>query len=362
MKYKIGDKIKFLNDTGGGVIHRLISPTMVSVTIEDGFIIPVMINEIIPAESSDPEAAVFNRDFSALTTNSVEKTEQDDAMERMSELQKFSSLNTKVNGVYLAYIPQDQVWLLKDSIDLYLVNYTSFEIVYSLVMQREHQLQGIDYGSVEPFSKIHIQTVEREDLDQWLHGFVQVLFFKEEDTSVRMPLHSPFTVQQSRFSKKESYTSTNFIAEKGLFVCLGQAVSDMQSREWEKDTKILQEIQSQSARIVEDEKPIDKYKTDPFTATVDLHLENMVDKPEKIEPAKRLELQRQLFLQCLESAIDEKLQKLIVIHGVGNGVLKHEIQTILKQYDNLHYFDASMQKYGCGATEILIKSTRKEDS
>ena len=72
-----------------------------------------------------------------------------------------------------------------------------------------------------------------------------------------------------------------------------------------------------------------------------------------------IDTQRNLFISCLEGAIEEKLQKIIFIHGVGNGTLKREITTILGQYPNIHYFDASMQKYGCGATEVLIKNNDK---
>jgi hypothetical protein len=141
-------------------------------------------------------------------------------MNRLTSLQKFSSLNSKPNGVYLAYIPQDQVWLLKDELDLFIVNYTSFEIVYSLILEEDGKFEGIDYGSVEPFAKIHIQTIHRDDLTKWLNGFVQVLFFKDKDFAVRMPLHTAFNIKPARFLDKESYISTNFMEEKGVLYYL----------------------------------------------------------------------------------------------------------------------------------------------
>ncbi|MDR0605300.1 MAG: DUF2027 domain-containing protein [Bacteroidales bacterium] len=358
MKFKVGDKVKFLNDVGGGIIKKIISPTMVSVSIEDGFDVPVMMNEILLAESSDVQGAVFNQTFSLSNTIPETSIQEDEFMDRITALQKFSSLNPKPHGIYLAYIPQDQVWLMKDDIDIFIVNYTSFEILYSLIIENENTFKGIDYGSVPPFSKVHIQTVSRDELETWLNGFVQVLFFKEDNPMIKMPLHAPFKVKLIRFLKKDAYLATNFMAEKGVLIYLGQSVSALgtQQIEWKKEEGILQNSPTQSTQIITHEKFIDKYKIDRNTAEVDLHIETILDDHDKLDNTQILLLQRRLFIQCMESAIEGKLQKVIFIHGVGSGTLKKEIITVLQQYPNVHYFDASMQKYGRGAIEVLIKS------
>ena len=356
MKYKVGDKVKFLNDVGGGVITKIISPTMVNVAVEDGFDMPVLTNELLLAESSEPKESVFNQDFS----NAVPETSTvvEEPMNKQTRLQKFSSLNSKPTGIYLAYVPQDQIWLLKDDLDLFIVNYTPFEIVYNLILEEQGTFKGIDYGSVEPFSKVHIKTISRDYLMRWLKGIVQVLFFKGSDTVVRMPLHTAFNIKPARFLEKDTYCSTNFMEEKGILCYLGQSASakEFQQISWEKDKEKIQSLKSQSAVVLVYEKFIDKYRLDDYTAEVDLHSKKIIEDESEMTGSQILEVQRRLFVQCLESAIEEKLQKVIFIHGVGNGVLKNEIITILKEYPNTHYFDASMQKYGCGATEVWIKN------
>ena len=362
MKFKIGDKVKFLNDVGGGVVSKIISPTMVNVMVEDGFDIPFLINELVLAESSDPKESVFNQDFSPANIDNKHIEIENEIPDRISKLQKFSSLNNKPLGIYLAYVPQDQVWLLKDDIDIFLVNHTSFDVLYTLVCNKEENtLIGIDYGSVDPSSKIHIVTISREELKQWLEGFVQVLFFKEDNQKIMMPLHAPFKVKPVRFTKKDAYTASNFMEEKGILSYLGHPVSIGESmiNVSEKDIEGRQKQYIQMPQ--KEEKFIDRYKINKDTAEVDLHIENIVDDHSKLSNTQILDKQTGLFIQCLESAIEEKLQKIIFIHGVGNGVLKNELHSILKQYPNLHYFDASMQKYGCGATEIFIKHSISSD-
>ena len=357
MKYKVGDKVKFLNDVGGGIVQKIISPTMVNVTNEDGFDLPVLISEIIFAESNESAEKVFNQDFES-ADNQGQIADETEENNRSIALQRFSSLHKNAFGMYLGYVPQDQVWLLKDAVDLYIINYTDFEVVYNLAMEEEDgTFSGIDYGLVSPFSKVHIATIERNELGKWLKGYAQTLFFKEIDTQIRLPLHAPFHVKLSRFLEKESYTTANFLAEKGVFVYLGKSFQPNSSEQerLKKDSQSLEESQVKVAQIVGEEAFITPYKTDRFTAEVDLHIESIVDDHSKLEKGKIVEIQKNLFIRCLESAVKEKLQKVIFIHGVGNGILKNEITQILKQYPDIHYFDASMQKYGCGATEVWIK-------
>ena len=44
----------------------------------------------------------------------------------------------------------------------------------------------------------------------------------------------------------------------------------------------------------------------------------------------------------------------VFIHGVGEGVLKLELEYLFSRYDNVKFYDADYQKYGLGATEVYI--------
>ena len=56
----VGDKVKFLNASGGGVVAKLIDSRTVSVLIEDGFEIPTLISELIRIVPDVPAARFFN--------------------------------------------------------------------------------------------------------------------------------------------------------------------------------------------------------------------------------------------------------------------------------------------------------------
>jgi hypothetical protein len=355
MKFRIGDKVKFLNEVGGGEITKIMNPATVYVSTEDGFEIPVMITEIILHPSENHSDAMPQAASPAIASTDARMF---DEMDRITRLQKFTSLNNLAQGIYLAYIPQDQVWLLKDNIELYLVNFTAFDIAFSLqTASQDNRYQSVEQALLPAFSKRHIASIEREDLENWLAGFVQVLFFKRTDTQAYLPLHSPFKVKVVRFLQKDAFLSNNFLPQKSLVVALGMpvAIEDKEKTLLSKDDLKMEKKQVQCAKVIERESFIKQYAIDRDTAEIDLHIESIVEDISSLNKSQMLEMQLNLFSKCIESALSEGLQKVIFIHGVGNGTLKAEIHKRLKEYPNIHYFDASIQKYGCGATEILIK-------
>jgi dsDNA-specific endonuclease/ATPase MutS2 len=45
---------------------------------------------------------------------------------------------------------------------------------------------------------------------------------------------------------------------------------------------------------------------------------------------------------------------MVFIHGVGEGVLRQELETLLGRYSNVQFYDADYKSYGIGATEVRI--------
>jgi dsDNA-specific endonuclease/ATPase MutS2 len=45
----------------------------------------------------------------------------------------------------------------------------------------------------------------------------------------------------------------------------------------------------------------------------------------------------------------------ILIHGVGEGILKEEVRTFLSKQEGVEYFDADFREYGKGATTAEIR-------
>ena len=67
-----------------------------------------------------------------------------------------------------------------------------------------------------------------------------------------------------------------------------------------------------------------------------------------------LNLQLDTAKRQLEFAMIKRIQKVVFIHGVGEGVLKEELKYLFNRYENIKHYDAEYQKYGLGATEVYI--------
>lgn len=87
---------------------------------------------------------------------------------------------------------------------------------------------------------------------------------------------------------------------------------------------------------------------------VDLHIQQLTNSTRGMSNYEMLNLQLDTAKRQLEFAIRKRIQKVVFIHGVGEGVLKEELYYLFRRYDNVKYYDAEYQKYGLGATEVYI--------
>lgn len=115
--------------------------------------------------------------------------------------------------------------------------------------------------------------------------------------------------------------------------------------------EILKEKQSQKRPKSTRVKP--KERSAP-PMEVDLHIEKLVNSYRGMSNYEILNLQIETAKRQIEFAARKRIQKIVFIHGVGEGVLKAELDFLLGRYDNLKFYDADYQKYGVGATEVYF--------
>ena len=104
---------------------------------------------------------------------------------------------------------------------------------------------------------------------------------------------------------------------------------------------------------------LDKYKkSNKFkyenTIEVDLHLEELVEFPTRLEDWQKLYTQINHAKKCIKAAQNEKIKRIIFIHGKGTGVLKTELRNLLSNTYQLNYANADYREYDTGATEVFL--------
>lgn len=368
MKFKIGDKVKFLNEPGGGVVSKIISSSMVNIAIEDGFEIPTMISDILKVGESGYSGNMFNEEFnvelpSARTPGKKEKSvyvageEEEEEDNRHSPLQLHRSKESHEKGVYFVFFPHDQQWLLTGLLDVFLINYSNQDVLYNFFLQdKKGSYFGLDYGSVAAQSKVLIESISREDISAWERGIVQVMFHNDQPGKVFAPVSKSYHIKPVKLLKETNYHDAEFLDGKAYImeVCtlsnLRSAGEDPVFQKYEDEMPVDAEVKQ-----VKEKPLIDKHRTAPQEAVIDLHIGELVDNIKGLSNHDMLNIQVNYFIKTLESAINNHYRKVTFIHGVGNGVLKQRIIDKLKDYEGLENYDASLAKFGVGALDVVIR-------
>jgi hypothetical protein len=374
MKFQVGDKVKFLNSKGGGVVSKIITPTLVNVMIEDGFEIPTITNELVKVEPQGRAERLFNEDFpvggqqpavggqqpavigqqSAVGGQQSAVGSQQEP-DRQTPLGNYSFRAKNTPGVYLAFVPHDQKWLVTGMVEIYLVNYTTSDILYTFYLEGEKKLFGKDYDILFSGNKIHIDTIDRDELLKWTKGIVQMIFFNEEPEKIYMPVSSEFDISPRRFNDEHNYNASQFMEERLLLVSMAQvaALSTIVSME---ESKMDEEAMiRQKALEMKPSSLIEKHQTGPREAVVDLHIGELMADFKDLAPGEILKIQMDYFTRCIESAVDRNFRKVTFIHGVGNGTLKSAIMRKVQDYEHAESHLASLAKFGVGAIDVNIK-------
>ena len=91
----------------------------------------------------------------------------------------------------------------------------------------------------------------------------------------------------------------------------------------------------------------------------DLHIEKLAKNFRAMSNYDILNLQAETAKRHVEFAIRNRIPKIVFIHGVGEGILKAELDFLLGRYESISFRDANYQKYGQGATEVFIRQNAK---
>ena len=367
MELKTGDKVRFLNEKGEGVVTRVLNNVMVYVAIEEGFEVPVMVNELVKIEHGGAAGRYFggpaapemglsdtvkHKSAAPVTENASHSEEGTD---RLSNLYRQSGKDT-AEGVYLVYSPHDQQQLIMGNLDILLVNNTAFELLFAFFVRDDEKLfSGVDYEVIPPFQKMLIETITRDDINYWCSGVVQGLFFREELASVQRPLHAEFTVRPVRFYKKSGYGEFKLTGGKALVVKLDDpsAQAKFEAREELSKAGVEPALQ-QKVTAIAPPAYIDEHNIGSREAEVDLHISALRDDYTQMNKNEILHYQLDYFTRMLDSAITNQYRKVTFIHGIGNGTLKAALVSLLNDYENIELRTAPFAQYGNGAIEIII--------
>lgn len=404
---KIGDKVQFLSDIGGGKIAGFQGKDIALVEDEDGFQIPTPISDLVvmssgdeysssksvqkksgvedSVESADPDT--FNMSvkakINAFSADAIEDEEEYDAADR--EITYKAKVEERKGGnvlnLYYAFVPEDVKNFSKSTFACYLINDSNYYVhyLYMSIEGQSFKLRG--EGELEPNTKIYIESFALDQLNEIDRVRFQLLSFKRDKDFVAKPVCDvQFRIDKVKFYKLHTFQPSEFFDEPALLYPVVKNDDVAQLKPVEADKLIYVEEDNSNAvkpkkgnlnNVSVNEQAYNKLKgleklntskhaqskkSNDDVLVVDLHADKLLETTVGMGTADILNYQLDFFRRTLEENKHNKGRRIVFIHGKGEGVLRHAIVNELRyRYKNYPYQDASFQEYGYGATQVTIR-------
>lgn len=364
---KIGDKVRFLNDVGGGVIAGFPDKDTVLVRDEDGFDIPVLRRECVVVDTNDYNIAKVNtRSEKQPVAGTAQKAlhadeeKDDDIADRPVAFRPkaVERRGADVLNVYLGFIPVEVKNLSSTSFEAYLVNDSNYALRFALYTHEGAACQLRQEGIVEPNMKLFLEEFERSALPEMEKLTFQLFAFKTGKTFIPKPVFDvTLRLDGTKFYKLHTFQSSDFF-EEPAYVC-DVIRDDRPARSVFVDARQLQEALLEKKVETPKEQPASRpgkeREAKNEIVEVDLHAGELLETTAGMQPKDILEYQLKVFHSTMEKYQKESGRRIVFIHGKGDGVLRNAVLKELKaKYRHCTYQDASFREYGFGATMVVI--------
>ena len=350
---KVGDTVRFLNAVGGGTVKSFQNKNIVLVEEDDGFETPVLINECIIVGSAEEQASA--KPMKTTPKPEIHREEFQSKPQQENYRYEETASGERLN-VYLAYLPMDIKNLGKCNYETYLINESNYFLFFNYMSRKNNSWISRSAEFVEPNTRLFLEEFAKEQLNDLEKIGIQLIAFKKDKPySLKNSYSIELRIDGVKFYKLHSFRENDFFEEEALIYPI--VMNDQAEREMLVSASDLQEAMMDKTRIDIRRSPAStkKQKQTPIVE-VDLHINQLLDTTVGMSNADMLEVQLNKFRQVVEENKNNKGQKIVFIHGKGEGVLRNVLLTELHgKYKNYPVQDASFKEYGFGATMITIK-------
>ncbi len=362
---KIGDKVRFIYESGGGIVTGFRGKDIVLVEDADGFEIPMNVKECVAIDTNEynfekktvaqkaKDEDVKKRNAPVLAKSAPE---DDEPFEPIVSYRPMERPEGERLNVLLAFLPMDEKSLSNSRFEAYLINDSNYMLYFTYLSASGRSWAVRANGVLEPNSKMFLEEFGREELNDIEHVCVQLLPFKEKKPFVLKPaMNVERRIDTVKFYKLHLFRENPFFDEGALIYDI--VVDDKPTKEIFTDAEEIQKI------ILEKKKGDAPQKQHRQSLTkgsdileVDLHIDNLLETTAGMNSFDMLNYQLDVVRKTMDENLKYKGKKIVFIHGKGEGVLRNAIsQEIRRKYPRCLSQDASFQKYGFGATMVIIK-------
>lgn len=383
---KAGDTVRYLNSVGGGVVTRV--EGKMAYVEEDGFETPVLLSELVvvmPEGHDKPKSggklmfdqtavdAVKARDAQARHESDLTKEVKPEPPKQIPVVE--TEHGDKLN-LLLAFEPVDIKRLSQTQFAAVLVNDSNYYLSFTFLKSADGKQWTVDYsGIVEPNMVVDLATFGHEGLGAYEHVAIQAIAYKEgKSFELKPAIGCSKRLDLKKFYKLHCFRAGVYFDNPVLEVPL--VLNDTPVENVKADAVEIKEAMGGAPRQVPEKIDLEaleaKYgknkknkKNRPSPADnpnkllppieVDLHISELVDTTAGMQNADMLNLQLDTVRKVMKANSRRLGQKIIFIHGKGDGVLREAVRSLLRrEWSTCELQDASFREYGFGATLVTV--------
>lgn len=373
---KIGDKVRFLSEVGGGVVTGFQEKDIVLVEDADGFDIPMPVRECVVIETDDynvptPAARAAKKRLEnqsaartdAATTEASSSTlgsgwkAEHPVKPQVSVYRQPEVKGGDVLNVYLAFVPEDIKAVSTTPLEAYLVNDSNYYMYYTYLSAEGKSWTTRSHGLLEPNTKFLLEEFEKSELNDREHVAVQLVAFKDNRAFAMKPaVNVEIRIDTVKFYKLHTFRQTDFFETPALMYDVVK--NDLPAKQVYVSAEDLQDALMKKKTVEHPSAPrtIVKRGGKNEIIEVDLHIGELLDDTHGMSNREMLNYQLDKFREVMEQYKNKREQRIVFIHGKGDGVLRKALLDEMKRkYSACKTQDASFQEYGFGATMVTIK-------
>ena len=208
---KIGDKVRFLSEVGGGRISGFQGKNIVLVEDEDGFEIPMQVKDVILIPQGEEEQPLTSPLQKKGQQKPIVKEEEKPITFKPKPLERREG--ERLN-LYLSFLPDDVKEISSTGFESYLVNDSNYYMQVSLLSAEGASWRLRFCGVVEPNSKIFVEAFDRLQVNDLERLCVQAIAWKQDKPfSLKPATTTELRLNLTKFYKLHVFHPNEFFNE-----------------------------------------------------------------------------------------------------------------------------------------------------
>ena len=258
----------------------------------------------------------------------------------------------------MGYEPVELKHLNTTTYNAYLVNDSNYYLYFTYLTRSSIGNWVTKYaGIIEPNIQMHLNEVTHADLPEMDRVAIQYVAFKrDKEFKLKAPVAVEYRLDTTKFFKLHCFHDNPYFDTP--VIALDIVKNDVPCRSMVIDSGALEDaMRAKRASDRPLKQPVHKKEDKrPKIIEVDLHIHELLDSIAGLSNSDMLEVQMKEFNKVMNENIKNKGQKIVFIHGKGEGVLRSAILKEIKhKYSRCEVQDASFREYGFGATQVTIR-------